>query len=408
MSRGPKNRSTPALLEPPLPHPNRFRHQRYDDHPPTVDVAWLDAVAPPPVDSDAWKSRMAQAGAAISSAGVNAIYLLHGTFVGVDIVGLNRLVELLSTTAAMALREQEKRFADRIVRDAGNYTPEVAAVLERGLNSVPARLFFWSSENHHLGRADGAVGLIDELSRHRWPEGARVLLWGHSHGGNVLALASNLLGADASSRAAFFSATRPFRLSRLVSPAIRARWARVQQLLEQSDAPIRRLALDIVTFGTPIRYGWDSGGYSRLLHVIYHRPTPGLPAYATRFPFSVRSAMTAKRGDYVQQVGIAGTNFAPPLPASPLQVADRRLHRLLQSDHPLGGSAAWWPRSAWRWLEAGRRVPDEGETLLIDYHRAAPRYHQGARGHAIYTRVCWLLYHVELLTARWYRSGAGS
>jgi hypothetical protein len=337
------------------------------------------------------------------SAGVAAIYLLHGTFVGVDIVGFNRVVELLSTAAAATLREQEKRLADRIVRDAGNYTPEVAAVLERGLHACPARLFFWSSENHHLGRADGAVGLIDELSRHAWPQDARVLLWGHSHGGNVLALATNLLGADASARAAFFEATRSIWRSRFAPSELRGRWARVRELLEQPDAPVRRLALDIVTFGTPIRYGWDTAGYARLLHVIYHRATPGLPAYTTRFPFSIRSAMRAKRGDYVQQVGIAGTNFASSLPASPLHVADRRLHRLLQANHPLGTASTWWPRSTWRWLEAGRRVPDEGETLLIDYHRAAPRYHQGARGHAIYTRVPWLLYHVELLMGRWYQ-----
>lgn len=390
-----------------MPFHNRFRHQRYDGGPPTVDVAWLDAVAPPPVDSPLWQTRMADAGAAMRKAGVAALYLVHGTFVGVDIVGFNRFVELLSTKAASALRSREKRLADRIVSDSGNYTPEVASVLERGLRVVPTKLFFWSSENHHLGRADGAIGLIDELAGElaagRWPEGARVLLWGHSHGGNVLALATNLLAGDAAARAEFFAATRPYRLSRLVPRGVRERWERVRELLEQPDAPVRRLALDIVTFGTPIRYGWDTAGYSRLLHVIYHRPTPGLPAYATRFPFSLRSAMTAKRGDYVQQVGIAGTNFVLPVPVTPMQWTDARLHRLLQTDHTLGGAAAWWPRSAWRWLEAGRRVPDEGETLLVDYHRAAPRYHQGARGHAIYTRASWLLYHIELLSGRWYR-----
>lgn len=386
-----------------MPYQNRFRHQRYDGHPPTVDVAWLVAVAPPPVDSESWRTRMVAAGGDMQAAGVAAIYLVHGTFVGMDIIGFNRFVELLSSSAASALRVQEKRLADRIVRDSGNYTLEVADVLQRGLHSIPTRLFFWSSENHHLGRADGAIGLIDELAMESWPDGARVLLWGHSHGGNVLALATNLLAADAAARAEFFAATRPYRLSRLVPKDIRERWERVRGLLEQADSPVRRLALDIVTFGTPIRYGWDTGGYSRLLHVIYHRPTPGLPAYVTRFPFSLRSALKAKRGDYVQQVGIAGTNFAPPVLASPIQRTDRRLHRLLQSDHSLGANGGWWPRSAWRWLEAGRRVPDEGETLLIDYHRAAPRYHQGARGHAIYTRANWLLYHVELLGGRWYR-----
>ena len=140
-----------------MPFHNRFRHQRYDGGPPTVDVAWLDAVAPPPVDSPLWQTRMADAGAAMRKAGVAALYLVHGTFVGVDIVGFNRFVELLSTKAASALRSREKRLADRIVRDSGNYTPEVASVLERGLRAVPTKLFFWSSENHHLGRADAGT-----------------------------------------------------------------------------------------------------------------------------------------------------------------------------------------------------------------------------------------------------------
>ena len=131
---------TIGVWEPTVPYQNRFRHQDYDGHPPTVDVAWLDAVAPPPVDSESWRNRMAAAGDDMRSAGVAAIYLVHGTFVGVDILGFNRFVELLSSSAASALRVQEKRLADRIVRDSGNYTPEVVDVLQRGLHSIPTRL----------------------------------------------------------------------------------------------------------------------------------------------------------------------------------------------------------------------------------------------------------------------------
>lgn len=384
-----------------MPRHNRFGHQEYVASPPTVDVAWLDAVVASPPRSPDWRSRMETLGNRLRAARVAGIYLVHGTFVGDDLLGLSHLLSHWSTAAGEQLRRFEKRVADWIVRDSGNYTADYASLFEFGLNPlpgvrpIPVQLFHWTSENHHLGRADGAVRLIDELSRQPQLAGQRVLLWGHSHGGNVLALVSNLLAADEGTREAFFEATRDFHTSSLVDPERRQTWQRVRAYLADPDAPLRRAHLDCVTFGTPIRYGWDSDGYSRLLHVIYHRPTEGLPAYVTRFPFSIRSAAKAKRGDYVQQVGIAGTNISPPLVALPAHMADRALDRFFHSQ------TSW--RQTWEALKAGRRVPAEGETLLIDYHQAAPRLHHGARGHAIYTRMSWLLYHAELVVLRWYR-----
>lgn len=386
-----------------MPPRNRFRHQLYQAAPPTVDVAWIDAVAPPAQTERAWETRMAEVGERLRAANVSAVYLLHGTFVGDDVLGFSHLVSLVLPWAGQLLRERQKRLADWFVRDSGNYTKEYASTFERGINPpsvaarkrVPVRLFHWTSENHHLGRADGAVRLVDELSRAPWPAGSRVLLWGHSHGGNVLALLSNLLAADEPTRRAFFQAAKEFYSSTLVAEERRQCWKRVRAYLDQSEVPLRKLQFDVATFGTPIRYGWDTDGYSRLLHVIYHRATEGLPAYVTRFPFSLRSAFAAKRGDYVQQVGIAGTNMPPPLLAFPAHLADRNLNRLLQKELSL--------REIWGQLKAGQRVPEEGDTLLVDYHRAAPRSHHGARGHAIYTRASWLLYHAELVTHRWYR-----
>lgn len=168
----------------------------------------------------------------------------------------------------------------------------------------------------------------------------------------------------------------------------------MRELLSDANSPIRTLKLDVVTLGTPIRYGWDARGFAHLLHVVYHLPTEGVPAYLTRFPFSLKSAVAAKRGDYIQQVWIAWTNIPPALLAFPAHISDRRLHRLLQSELSLAAT--------WKNLGAGLRVPDAGETLLVDYHAAAPRMHHGAYGHAIYTRTSWLLYHAELAARRWY------
>ena len=85
---------------------------------------------------------------------------------------------------------------------------------------------------------------------------------------------------------------------------------------------LRSLRLDVVTLGTPVRYGWDADGYGNLLHFIHHRPVDGLPDDRAPFLPSAEDILQAKQGDCVQQLGIAGTNFTPPAWA---WLADTRL-----------------------------------------------------------------------------------
>ncbi len=85
---------------------------------------------------------------------------------------------------------------------------------------------------------------------------------------------------------------------------------------------LRSLRLDVVTLGTPVRYGWDAAGYGNLLHFIHHRPVDGLPDDRAPFLPSAEDILQAKQGDCVQQLGIAGTNFTPPAWA---WLADTRL-----------------------------------------------------------------------------------
>lgn len=376
-----------------------FRHQEYSTAPPRADVAWLVPSAPERRDSVEWKNEMRRLGERLRRANVSAIYLLHGTFVGDDLLGLVRLLSVVSPGLGQLLQKHEKQLADSFVGDAGNYTSEYAEVFADGINRgfdapVPVRLLTWCSENNHLGRADGAVQLLDVLAHANLPEQGRVMIWGHSHGGNVLALVSNLLGADVESRAAFFEAARAYWQSSFVCVSRREPWERMHGLFRTTSKPFGELQFDFATFGTPIRYGWHPAGYGHLLHVVQHRPCEDLPAWQARFPFSLRSAARAKRGDYVHQVGIAGTNFPPPLVGGPASVADRRLNHLLQP--------GLHRRHTWQRMKAGLRVADAGDTLLIDYQPAAPRLHRSAQGHAIYTRLDWLLYHARLAIDRWY------
>ena len=216
-------------------------------------------------------------GKALDAAGVEAIYLAHGTFVGPDALGVLAGLARVFPKAGTAVRRVIKRIVDKITGEVGNYTGRFAQSFESAINRpdrphIPVRRFNWSSENHHLGRADGAVRLIDELTERRVPGGRRILLWGHSHAGNVFALMTNLLSGNREAVDEFFKATEIYYTWPIVHCVDIPVWLRVRERLQQTEAPLGDVPLDMVTFGTPIRYGWDSSGYGRLLHFINHRP----------------------------------------------------------------------------------------------------------------------------------------
>ena len=58
---------------------------------------------------------------------------------------------------------------DAVIGETGNYTPGYAQTFQDGLThaagrEIPVELFHWSSQNNHIGRADGAVRLIARLA----------------------------------------------------------------------------------------------------------------------------------------------------------------------------------------------------------------------------------------------------
>jgi hypothetical protein len=385
---------------------------------------------PPTEPSSAeFADRLAAAGRTFAANGVAAIYLIHGTFAGNDALGLYTELERIAPRLAQSLRRMTKRAFNAVLGETGNYTPQFAARMEQALSvgagrTIPVRLFNWSSMNHHIGRADAAVRLIDELANisgnHPAPsplrggmgrgldagtsvntpprqgEGSgRVLLWAHSHGGNALAILTNLLGADDEARQDFFAAARIFHRGGHADYSGFTAWPRVEQLLADPEHPIRKLQLDIVTFGTPIRYGWDTAGYSNLLHIVNHRPHVQDIEHVARYLPNPWRLFIGAEGDYVQNVGIAGTNL-PPLPlAWKTFLADRRLGRLLQGDLPRR-----WRRTR---LKNATRVAHEGTTLLVDYDDPDRSPHRHLFGHAPYTRSRWLPLHVTLVAEQLYK-----
>ena len=172
-----------------MPGPNRFRHQAYLAEPDPSSFELLSPPLPPPMASEVSRCRLKTIGEAFRRAGVRAIYLLHGTFVGTDALGLIRGIARQWPELAEGLYRRQKRALDTLAGDAGNFSTQYAAELQQALNRegddgsrIPVRLFYWSSENHHVGRADAAIRLIDELASRSELRGGRVLLCGHSHG----------------------------------------------------------------------------------------------------------------------------------------------------------------------------------------------------------------------------------
>jgi len=381
-----------------LPEPNRFRHQTYRGSAPTAPWHSLPAPTMPKVGSPEFNRRMRRVGEALRAADVGAIFLVHGTFAGIDALGILAELARWYPAGRDSIGHIAKRMVDALAGDAGNYTTGYAESFEESIRGpgepVGVRLFHWSSENHHLGRADAAVRLIDEIAALELPPRRRILVWGHSHAGNVFALMSNLLAGDAESIERFFAAAGVYYRVPLTGLIDIPVWERVRRLLAHDARRLAERPIDMVTFGTPIRYGWDRRGHDGLLHFIHHRPSADLPPYRAQFPPRLDEVFEASGGDYVQQIGIAGTNAAPSVLAWRAFAADRNLNELLQP-----GLA---PRDLIGRLELGMRVHEAGTTLLVDYGPAEGSLAHHLAGHAVYTRHEWLLFHAEEVVRRLY------
>jgi hypothetical protein len=386
-----------------MPHENRFRHQPYHSNQPEAP---FDVIEPPQSLSPRlpeYEDRLATACEPLVSDNLAAVYLVHGTFAGNDPLGSLTELQRFSPSLAERLRRMWKGLFDKFVGETGNYTANFAKRFQKGLSTaagreVPVRRFNWSSQNNHIGRADAAVRLIDELANvaeTKLQESAppRVMLWGHSHGGNLLAIATNLLAADEDHRQKFFHASRDFYRPWLKRQTDMPAWERVEKLLA-TEHPVKQLRLEVVTFGTPIRYGWDSGGYHKLLHIVNHRPAEHLDEHQMPHPLRPLHILKASHGDYVHQFGIAGTNLIPVPLAVRTFLADLRLGSLLQPD------VSWrhLPGNFWH----AQRVPHEGKTLLVDYQDNDWKFWKHLMGHGSYTRSRWLPFHASEIAKHFY------
>jgi hypothetical protein len=422
-----------------MPIENNFQHDELSRKSPgdRLTMAELSDSRP---ESPAWIETMAQCGTQLSQADVRVVIFLHGSIIGTDVFGMQRLDEAgglkrgysrgVSGVDALlaAMREggngipplpgglkpplnnddSTKQLLDDQLGDVGNFTNAAVGLFQKAINKSLAKplaciRYLWSSEHHHLGRAVAAVRLLDVLhtlcESQKLATGDRILVEAHGQAGLVMALASNLLCPSAIlGRPRLFSL-----LSAYTQQSGQADVTAILMKLEpmlKSGLLLNRAALDVVTFGTPVRYGWDPSGIGKLMHIVNHRNlrTDGktwlskmeLPQITMEMPI-------AWGGDYVQELAVAGSDAMPTTDAA--KAANKAVWELVE---PYDGFE--------RWLECARRAvrfPSEGQCLLTDYKDStgSTNVRDHYYGHAAYTRLNAMLFNTTEIVELMYSKG---
>ncbi len=385
-----------------MPEANHFQHQSY---PPVPSGPVLFQT----LDSRTHAPAFPELHATLK---VGRVILVHGTFMGEDPFGIVRTLQSFADDLpafakllrgiADSLAKRTRPMITSLARDLGNYTSGFRDRFQTLVGDDPRIELLdptWSSENHHFARADLAVRLLDQMLRRPLMGGQKTLLWGHSHAGNGFALLSNLLANDRDSVRQFFQAAGAPQAEH---------WVRVQQALANAATP-HPLAnsLLVATFGTPVRYGWDTTGLAGLVHLNFHRvydserPERARPLFP---PYALPEVLAADWGDWVQTFAIAGTD----VPSLPEATAIHSLGALLESG--LAAPAHDWDtrliasarvRDACARWKQGTRCHADGVNLLVDYHESGVRTFPGipielsAMGHGVATSIHWLPAHLQ-------------
>jgi hypothetical protein len=422
-----------------MPVENNFQHDELSRKHPGDRLVMTEFTPGPATDSPEWTEAMARHGQTLSRAGVRTLVFLHGAIHGTDVFGAQRLDEagglkrgysrgVSGLDALLAAMRQEsngipvlpggvtpplkndeatKKLLDEQIGDAGNYTQSSIALVRNALNKSLTKPMaclrtLWASEHHHLGRAIAAVRLVSELRAHcdgqHLTSGDRILVQGHGQAGLVLALASNLLcPSPVTGRAKLFSMLTSYA-EQTAQTELASIVTHVNSIVA-AGCPFNGAALDIVTFGQPVRYGWDPSGIGKLLHIVNHRnlrtdnktwlAKMELPQITMEMPI-------AWGGDYVQELAVAGSDAVPT--TEPAKAANKAVWEMVE---PFDGFE--------RWLECARRAvrfPSEGRCLLVDYKDSTgstnPRDHY--YGHAVYTRKQALLFNLSHIVSTLYPS----
>lgn len=282
---------------------------------------------------------------------VREVLLVHGTFAGDDPLGIIALFDPKIEMLASVLKIHQKKLADMLAKDLGNYTQQYADALGVVLNMACNR-FTWSSGNYHLARIKGAIGLArtlaESIGKNNIQPDESILLLGHSHAGQLFALLTTFLENGVKANEIYAIMDKYDDLKKLR--------ANLLCCLET----IKTVNLDFVTFGTPVRYPWGKYAKARLLAVVNHRSR-----------VQPSGLLATRDGDYVQQWGVEGSDFPPP------DEGDASKNDAFDAVLDTGRSPALVKNSLER---EEYRDPihadgeNVGETILVDYRDDAAHY----------------------------------
>ena len=404
-----------------MPYENNFQHAKYSRSDPGDRVKYPVFQTGPELDSPMWTQGMEQVGRQLVQAGVRGIIFLSG-HPYMDLFGAARLDEAggLKRGYSRGVSGLESLLAllrpgtngivnpkdsihppltnephsidslDTLAGEIGNFSNGYVqrfakSIHQNGQKPIVCERYVWSSINHHLGRVEAAIDLLDFLEKRFHDDfygpSPRVLLVGHGHAGQVLALLSNILAAgESDARSRVFEILAGYWQ---VSPDGRHSVDRLETLFKMvvEGRILNGAIVDVVTLGTPVRYGWDTSGVGQMLHVVNHRPIRPdgkrwlskmeLPQIAWEMPY-------LSGGDYVQQLAVAGTDEWPSIEAAQKAIEDFR-----EIFEPYDGFE--------RWLECARRstrCQNDGMCRLVDYPVQVENGHRGHLfGHGCYTEI---------------------
>ncbi len=395
-----------------MPAKNHFQHQRLTADEPEAPWSTITTPFPAQLGDRAFKDSIERFISSIQER-IDSLWLVHGTFVGNDALGIFGQIERAIPALGPTLKLLGKNLTDALAGDTGNFSNRFA---EQISGTVPVNRITWSGENSHSGRCKAAIELLAAMTA-QIETCPRVLLWGHSHAGNIAALVTNMIGAEPWCRDAFLELTEPLFPASNKQSAEPTALQKVREAFSSGTA--QRLELDIVNFGTPVSYGWDSGGYRKLMHVVNHHPAAGQPLWlcppvkvAGRwlFPNYNSSAGTEVAvqdstdgsdeqvsGDMIQILGIAGSEFLPWLLDQSTRDCETALQKFIAPGHERGDYI--------RHASIGSRVANEGISVLVEYDNTNGLA-AATMGHSIYTRTAWLGFHCDLVRKTLYSTDA--
>lgn len=305
-------------------------------------------------------NNLAQIDSTFLGKNIDTIYFVHGTFVGDDPWKLISLLENnfsgLSPAILSQIRNRTKRSQNFVAKDYGNFTQEHVEQTKKIVGeNVEVKNFTWSSANNHFARVEGAINLLNRLALEG---GKRHLLIGHSHAGQVFAVVSQLLNHEA------------FRNQILMIMKLPIEQVAI---LQKNIKILNHHKIDFVTMGSPARYEWCiNSKRNTLLHIINHRGSNPQAGTFSGVSFT-------RDGDYIQQWGIAGSDFRSPV------TNEDEINNELDTVLGLGSNIQQLSTN----IQKRQRLHHTGKHLLINFNDNAgyPNFLLSMFGHGVYTKI---------------------